>query len=50
MKKNLKLFEFLTIFTVVVGTLVGVGIYVKNDNDLGHVFNIVENPFVAIIL
>ncbi|WP_027063166.1 amino acid permease [Mesoplasma seiffertii] len=50
MKKNLKLFEFLTIFTTVIGTMVGVGIYVKNDNGAGHVLNIVQNPYIAIIL
>ncbi len=49
-KRNLKLFEFLTIFTTVVGTMVGVGIYVKNDNGAGHVLNIVQNPYIAIIL
>ncbi|WP_031542954.1 APC family permease [Mesoplasma photuris] len=50
MKKNLKLFEFLTIFTTVIGGLVGVGIFVKNDNNPGNVLGITENPFLAIIL
>ncbi|AVP49225.1 APC family permease [Williamsoniiplasma luminosum] len=50
MKNKKKLFEFLTIFTAVVGTMVGAGIYVKNDNINGHVLGNVQNPILAIIL
>ncbi|WP_169728732.1 APC family permease [Williamsoniiplasma lucivorax] len=50
MKNKKRLFEFLTIFTAVVGTMVGAGIYVKNDNGNGHVLGNVQNPIMAIIL
>ncbi|ATG97326.1 APC family permease [Mesoplasma lactucae] len=46
-KKSL---EFLTIMTTVVGTMVGAGIYVKNDNHNGHVLGQIQNPYVALIL
>ena len=48
--KHLKLFEFLTVFATMIGIVVGVGIYSKNDLGKGHVLGITQNPIMAIIL
>jgi APA family basic amino acid/polyamine antiporter len=48
--KKKRALEFLTVFTAVVGTIIGVGIYVKNDNLPGHVLGNVQNPIIATIL
>ncbi|WP_051591885.1 APC family permease [Mesoplasma syrphidae] len=45
-KNKAKLFELLTLFTMVVGTVVGTGIYVKNNELLVET----GNPIIAIIL
>ncbi|ATZ18456.1 amino acid permease [Williamsoniiplasma somnilux] len=41
-----KSFEFLTLFTMVIGTVIGTGIYMKNN----ELLNQTQNPIVAIIL
>jgi len=50
LNKKKRSLEFLTIITAVVGIVIGVGIYVKNDNHPGHVLGDVGNPIVSIIL
>ncbi|WP_051418460.1 APC family permease [Mesoplasma seiffertii] len=45
-KNKAKLFELLTLFTMVIGTVVGTGIYVKNNELLVET----GNPIIAIIL
>lgn len=41
-----KLFEFLTLFTMVIGTVIGTGIYMKNNELLKQT----QNPIVALVL
>ncbi|WP_041614423.1 APC family permease [Spiroplasma syrphidicola] len=49
-KKHIKLFEFLSVFSTAVGITIGIGIYLKNDNEPGHVLGFTQNPFLAIAL
>ncbi|WP_117276103.1 APC family permease [Mycoplasma putrefaciens] len=46
MKNKGKMFEFLTLFAMVIGTVVGAGIYIKNK----EVLTGTHNPIIAIIL
>ncbi|UWD35006.1 APC family permease [Mycoplasma cottewii] len=46
MKNKGKLFEFLTLFAMVVGTVIGAGIYIKNK----LILEATHNPIIAIIL
>ncbi|QBQ07382.1 amino acid permease [Spiroplasma gladiatoris] len=46
-----KIFEFLTIFSMVIGLVVGSGIYLKNRSAEGGVLNAAkDNPYLAIII
>jgi hypothetical protein len=46
LKNRTKLFELITLFTMVISTVVGTGIYVKNNELLLET----ANPIIAIIL
>ncbi|AJM72204.1 APC family permease [Mycoplasma yeatsii] len=46
MKNKGRLFEFLTLFAMVVGTVIGAGIYIKNK----IILEATHNPIIAIIL
>ncbi|MBY7703836.1 hypothetical protein JIY74_26610 [Vibrio harveyi] len=46
MKNKGRLFEFLTLFAMVVGTVIGAGIYIKNK----LILEATHNPIIAIIL
>jgi len=39
-------FEFLTLFTMVVGTVIGAGIYIKNT----EIIKATQNPIISIML
>jgi len=49
-QKKKRRLEFWTIITAVIGTIIGVGVYVKNDNKPGHVLGDVGNPIIAVLL
>lgn len=49
-KAKSKTLEFFTLFTTVVGMVIGVGIYFKMNNNPGGMLNVAKNPWIVLIL
>lgn len=50
MNKHNRIFEFITLTSMVVGIVIGVGIFIKNDTGPNHVLNLSNgNGYIAII-